>query len=158
MRVVIFFFFGWSQSSCMPLFPGFVRSEANWLLVMGLRNILSWYQEAIKVRQRLLMTFTLTSKCLLSVSSSCVSVKADFLHWSDPSAYRCLLFRLLFSLGIPVWDMPPTCLREDREGASGSWQLYYHFIRLQVVWEKSDSWTATRCGVKALRVVVTCRA
>lgn len=47
---------------------------------------------------------------------------------------------------------------ESREGASGTQQLYYHFISLQVVFERSDSWTASHCGVKALSVVVNYRA
>lgn len=40
------------------------------------------------------------------------------------------------------------------EGAFGTKQLYYHFISLLVVCEKSDSWMSTRCAVKALTVVL----
>lgn len=121
------------------------------------------------------MTFTLTSKCLLSVSSSCVSVRADFLRWSDPSAYRCLLFRLLFSLEIPLWSVPPACSREDREGASGSFIIISSGCRLSeksqtpgqlpaAVWRPSGLWWPTRlnccflmklCGWRKCAVRVT---
>lgn len=38
------------------------------------------------------------SQCFLGVSSVCVNVRADFLFVS---------FLLLFSLGIPAWEVPP---------------------------------------------------
>lgn len=65
----------------------------------------------------------------------------------------CLQFPLLFSLGIPAREVPPTCLREN----SGTQWLYYHFLRPQVVckgqtpgrlpgapWRPSVLWWATR--------------
>lgn len=61
------------------------------------------------------------------------------------SASTCLLFLLLFSLGIPAREVPP---------ASGTRQLYYHFICLQVVCETSDSWVAAGWVVKAFSVVL----
>lgn len=42
-----------------------------------------------------------------ALDASCVNVVADFLLRAGPSAYSCLLFLLLFSLGIPVWEVPP---------------------------------------------------
>lgn len=94
------------------------------------------------------------SKCLLGVSSSCTNVRADFL-FCGPSAYRCLLFHLLFSLGIPVWEVPPTCLRGGFIIISSACRLSVKGQtpgrRPAVVWRPSALWWTSRLSWISLK-------
>lgn len=59
----------------------------------------------------------------LNVYIQSVCIRAVCLHWFGLWAYRCLLFCLLFSLEIPVWEkQAPTTSVKGKQGGS-FWHL-----------------------------------
>ena len=96
-------------------------------------NFTNWCRQQLLIIAEVLFQ---RLKACLGVSSSCGNVRADFLHWSGPIELTgCLLFRLLFSLGIPVWEVPPIYLRgkAGREPlAPGSFIIISSACRLSV--------------------------